>query len=521
MEKLNYQIIKGHKYAKYPGTSCWKGHLHGPRKEGALYLGVEIDGSQNLFFHQERGLFIYDALNGKCRKTKKFSFPGCPLLTFGDSYFLDKFLKEKIRYKTVLDQIFLHNRDTLYAMIHYYILCDDVNIKAEDWFKGSFASFLYPKAKLSDGDVEKFLTSLGQQKRVETFSDAHIRWGDFIYGDGMVLMGRDASSSGTGGPDGSTGHDVGVMALIQQSTGYPVLLYNVSDDKNYLDIISEVKYKLSCLRMELSHIIIHADCKKKENWDTLYEKKIPFIVRVSPGKKTYEKVVDSGECKLKDKKNLVQYGGRKAYVYRAKYRAEGVYAYLCCFSDDADQDTALGKDEHNQAGSDDTSGNPDNEKRFVLISTKSFKKREILPAYYLEELFHQYFDINSGNSKFSLMGGRYEGEALYGHLILSMIAATINQYIKNKFRKSWEEVSAEDADGKGPGRKDLSAEEIFRKLREQKCAKVNSLIINTEVQDDVLELFKKFGIDFPLYLKYSRSNLKPYFLKDEESRIDP
>lgn len=509
--KLNYQTIKGHKYAKFPGTSHRTDN--GPRKKGVQYLGIEVDGSQNLFFNQKMGLFIYDAQNRKCRKTIKFSFPGCPPLTFGDSYFLDRLLKEKTGYKTVLEQIPRLNRDTLYAMVQYYMLCDGVNVKAEDWFEGNFARFLYPKAKLSDDDVKKFLTSLGQEKRLKAFSDAHLEWGSFGNKDGMVLTGRDASSPDISGTNKSTGHDVGVTYLAQMSTGYPAQLKSFSGDVTYLGIILNFD-RLGFFEKELSHVIIQDDCK--ENEDTLLRYDIPFIARVSPENESYRQIVDGGKPKLIDEKNIVQYGGRKAYVHHAKFRYRDVHTYLCLYLDDAGQNAALGQDTQNQAGTDGPKGNPDNEKMFVLKSNMPFKKCEILPAYYPEEQFQRYFDIHNGNSKFSLMGARYKGKALIGHRILSMIAATINQYIINNCHISWEGAGADEADGEGPGRKDLSAEEIFRKLREQKCAMVNSLVINTDVQDDTLELFEKLGIDFPLYFKKSKSTLVPYYLKNEE-----
>lgn len=488
MKKLSYQ----NSYVKYPGTSC-RDDENKPRKkkESQFHIGKVIDEKQNIFFNPKVGLFVYDPSTEECYRTKNFSFSGYPSLTFGDSYFLDKLLKEKSMYDSVLKQIPCHNKDTLYAMVHYHILCDDVNVKAEDWFQGSFAHFLYPKAKLSDKDIEGCLKSLGQRKRAKSFFDAHIDWGSFRDKEDIVLTGRYTAPSGIDNHDKNTTKKVKMMVLTQKSTGYPVLLCNIADKKDYLSAVLKAKYRLSLFGMELSYAIINDDRNKEENGQILHKKGIQFIVRMSPENEYYGKIITLGKPKLKE--NLVQYRGRMAYVYRAQFKSKGVYAYLCCYSDDAAQNVALGKDAENQAGADDPNGNTDSGKPFVLVSTNPFKKREVLPAYYPAEQFQQYFDTNSESSKFSLMSKRYEGEALYGHLILSMIAATINQYIKNKYLIRWEGANPEGE----------SVEGIFKKLRKQKCALVNSMIINTDIQDDILELYKKFGIKFPLFFKQS------------------
>lgn len=64
---------------------------------------------------------------------------------------------------------------------------------------------------------------------------------------------------------------------------------------------------------------------------------------------------------------------------------------------------------------------------FVLLTSLCYTTEDILPAYFTRHLVEQYFDIGKGISKLTPLRIHSE-EALRGHLLLSMIASTINVY---------------------------------------------------------------------------------------------
>lgn len=68
---------------------------------------------------------------------------------------------------------------------------------------------------------------------------------------------------------------------------------------------------------------------------------------------------------------------------------------------------------------------------FILISSLPFKNEEILPLYYIRQTIEQYFDLSKGSSNLTPLRVHSE-EALYGHLMLSMIAVTINIMVMEK-----------------------------------------------------------------------------------------
>ena len=129
----------------------------------------------------------------------------------------------------------------------------------------------------------------------------------------------------------------------------------------------------------------------------------------------------------------------------------------------------------------------------MIVSSLPFETNGILPAYYTRQLVEQYFDISKGSSKLTPLRIHSE-EALYGHLILSMIAATMNVYIQNKTNKIYDD-----------------REEIFMTLRNQKCTVRSSKISNTEPQAKANEFYKEFGITCPLYIEQSDGLLIPHY----------
>ena len=85
-------------------------------------------------------------------------------------------------------------------------------------------------------------------------------------------------------------------------------------------------------------------------------------------------------------------------------------------------------------------------------------------------------------------------DALMGHLVLSMIAATINIYIMNVVKKYSD-----------------NREAMFMTLRNQKCLVYKTQINASEAQAIGAEFYKKFDIRIPVYLERTGKGLKPRY----------
>ena len=85
-------------------------------------------------------------------------------------------------------------------------------------------------------------------------------------------------------------------------------------------------------------------------------------------------------------------------------------------------------------------------------------------------------------------------EALYGHLMLSMMAATINLYIMKATRQFY-----------------ADREEIFTALHNQKCIVYNSRINTNEAVSIANSYYDRLGVKCPLYLDRSGDKLIPRY----------
>ena len=178
----SYQKKGNYTYAKIPGESYREnGRV---KKRNAIYFGRVIDKENNVFFSKERGLFTYDIASGtygeadpsyqgnlKDDHRKKSSL----ILDFGDSYFVDSLIRA-MHYDEVLDSTDYPNRDTLWAMIQYYVLSNMANVHANTWYEGNFAKILYPEADIHSQRISRLLDGLGDEAARRSYFDAHIKW---------------------------------------------------------------------------------------------------------------------------------------------------------------------------------------------------------------------------------------------------------------------------------------------------------------------------------------------------------
>jgi hypothetical protein len=173
-----YDIKNGVEYAKL----C-QSIRHGSKVDKtSVNLGKVLDKERGIYKNRERGVFIYD-LNTNVYRLPEQEYmlpavaPKPPKLNldFGDVFFLSTYLQlEKLT--DCLDAIGYKNRDTIYAMLCYYILCATANCYAEDWYYGSYASIIYPKANLVSQRISEFLFDIGQERSLRNFFSEYIHY---------------------------------------------------------------------------------------------------------------------------------------------------------------------------------------------------------------------------------------------------------------------------------------------------------------------------------------------------------
>ncbi len=152
-------------------------------------LGRVLDKEKGMYRNRERGVFTYDIKTGKYgtvapdyveppkRKQGKYlKVSGKKrsrlCLEFGNSFFLDSFLKESGFY-LVIDAVGYGNADTLRTLVFYYLLSQQPNSHAADWYELNYTKILFPKAAVSSRRISESLAEIGTEDSRRMFFAAY------------------------------------------------------------------------------------------------------------------------------------------------------------------------------------------------------------------------------------------------------------------------------------------------------------------------------------------------------------
>ena len=512
--KISYQKRGDVTYAKLPGQSY---RVDGKvRKKNVVYLGRVIDKKNNVFYNKERGIFTYDPdtdTYGKAdeRYVSELKTDGRKrqrvCLDFGDSYFIDALIRS-MHYDTVLDQMNYRNKDTLYAMVQYYLITNSSNAHAETWLSGNYASLLYPNANLTSQRISDFLESVGRDDNMMKYFKAHIGWlMEYVSKDPAVIVDSTGLPNNIHFPlteisshNGKVSREVRMETAIQRDSGYPLMFKANAGNIVDQSIVTRTVNTLLSFDVHTDFLLLDAGFYNNENIDQLYFANIDFLTRFPAKYSLYNEIVKKHGSSLKVKKNLVEYCGRYVYLERfevkiGEHKDQPAYLYLGYDIERA------GEESHKllkKAAKDKKSVSAVHKELtetgyFVLISSLPFESEEILPAYYVRQTVEQYFDISKGSSKLTPLRVHSE-DALNGHLILSQIAATINVYIQKITNQIYD-----------------NREEMLMAMRNQKCMVFNDRITTSAPQAKANEFYNAFSIKCPLYIERKGGKLTPQY----------
>lgn len=515
MKNINYYISRGQKYAKIPATSYRENGKVKKRNDG-IYLGRVIDETNHVFYSAERGLFTYNPESNTFGAADESYVSNIPddqrkrpkiCLDFGDSYFLHEFVRS-CGYDKVIEAFPYKNKDTLHAMIQYYVLRDRANDHAGIWYDGSIAQLLYPKANLTSQRISDFLKSIGKRENVERFFDAHIQWvKEHVCTDPAVLIDSTGMPNNIHFPltavsnhNGKVSREIRMTTVVQRDSGYPLLFRLAAGNINDMSTITHSISELSMHDIVTDFVLMDAGYFTDDNVDALCGAGVEFVTRLpARNRNLYNSVLGGCYNTLLKKQNLIRYNGRAVYIVRSDCKIgnkkHGAYAYLGYDVDRASDEThkAVKKLADKNLTDEQFQKKFDNAGLFVIIATLPFQTDEILPVYYIRQAIEQYFDISKGSSKLTPLRVHSE-EALYGHLVLSMIAATMNIRIMNTTKRYHND-----------------REKLFMSLANQKCLVYRTQVNTCEPQAIANGFYEKFKIPCPLYLKRTANGLSPQY----------
>lgn len=148
-------------------------------------LGRVLDKEKGIYRNRERGVFTYAPATGtygtvpagfveppKRKPGKYLNILGKKrsrlCLGLGDSFFLDASLKN-IGFYEVIDAVGYGNADTLHTLIFYYLLSQQLNSHAADWYELNYVKILFPDAAVSSQRISEALAEIGTEKSKRFF----------------------------------------------------------------------------------------------------------------------------------------------------------------------------------------------------------------------------------------------------------------------------------------------------------------------------------------------------------------
>ncbi len=393
-------------------------------------------------------------------------------------------------------------------MVQYYILRDKANDHAGIWYDGSIAQLLFPKANMASQRISDFLKSIGRRDSVERFFEAHIKWiMENVCSDPAILIDSTGMPNSIHFPltaisshNGKISREARMTTIIQRDTGYPLMFRITPGNINDISTITRSISDLDVHGIDTDFVLMDAGYFTDDNVDALYAAGIDFITRIPERNRIlYSTILSEGLSKLIKRENPTRYNDRAVYIMHldcklGKQKQEG-FAYLGYDVDRASDEAhkAVKRPANKKLSDEQFQKILDNAGLFVIVSSLPYQSDEILPVYYIRQTIEQYFDISKGTSKLTPLRIHSE-EALYGHLILSMIAATVNIRIMDTIKQYHND-----------------RESLFMSLSNQKCLVYRTQINTCEPQAMANEFYKKFHIKCPLYLKRTDNGLTPQY----------
>lgn len=486
------------------GVSCRDGKK---TSVDVIYLGRVLDKEAGIYKSRERGIFTFNPGTGEFgsvpedyvppestdhRKTTKHIS-----VDFGDAFFMNSYLHASGMMK-IVDVIEYGNRDTLHAMLLFYMLSGLANCDAIHWYEGSITSLLYPNANLTSQRLSDFLASIGTPEKQLAFQKAYIEFVMEHYNQDKNIL---IDSSGLPNSihfslteknvhNGIANNEIRLIFMVQKSTGLP--LYYRAVPGNIVDVstLSRIFLHLDAMGIDVSSCIMDAGYNSGDNLDLFYDEdhkcKIGFITRIGSGDKNFRELIREELTDIEKKENFVKYEDRYLFIIKRpvmvgskKENPAWMYLGLDCSRMSDEQHKLLKRAKRDSMTTDEVYKAMQNEGVFGILSGEDYTCEEILPAYYQRQAAEQIFDIAKNYTK--LLPLRTSSSATFnGHLLLSYIATCVIKMIQIRLKEA-----------------NLFFGSRLACLRNQKCTIYEMRIVTDEPQREANDTYKVFKMKCP------------------------
>ena len=514
---ISYNVVDGNEYA-----TAVRSVRSGEKvtKEDRVYLGRVVDKSRGIYRSKKRGLFTYDVETGEFGRApddaegiqprRRNARPERPRLSysFGDVYLLCRFLKSS-GLMACADACGHASPDTVRALLCFYVLTSLANCHAEDWWGLTFASLLFPSARMGSQRVSEALADLGSEDAKRGFMRAYLGLlgkgkgagrGDGKAGpaeDGGILIDSTGLPNSSRLPctavsnhNGEVSEEVRLIYVVQQGTGLPLFFRYVAGNVVDVSTVTRTIAELKALGINTKFAILDAGYYSHANADALMEAGVSFLTRMRSTFTVYKDLVRDHLAGLESRENVVLYHGRFVYVechevkLGAKANRRG-YAYLCkdsAMRRELERDAARRATERGTKAAEAFDGLAE-QGVFVLVSSRRIAKEKLLDLYYTRDQVEKVFEVCKQDAKALPVAVQGE-ETFRGHLLMCFMATVAHR------------MMADVLSSKAP-RSGLTVSSMLSILHEQHAIAYDGQYVTTEPTKKMGLAYKAFGIRCP------------------------
>ena len=505
------------------GDNTYASAARSVRKGGTVqkeytYIGRVINKEKGIYENKKLGIVGFDVESGEFTKVSTIDVPKPTLsekliLDFGDSYFLDSYLRES-GLMDCIDAIQYDSMDTVKALILYYITYNEAACHAIEWYEGNYARCLYPEAKLQSQRISEIFEEIGDEFSWRAFFSKYIP---------LVTSGKshqEVAVDSTGLPNkarmqitainshnGKINQEIRMILIVDKETGMPIYLRyipgNVIDATTLIRTLKELKKQ----GVNATYAVMDAGYCTEKNLIALFKNKVDFLTRLEPNRKLFKQIKAEYLGTLKCKENFVTYNKHRIYVKKIFCElCPGYWGYAYAVLNETSEFYENEKIVANAK----VHGYTDEEVYdlgigngfFVLISSMDISNKELIPAYYVRQKIEQYFDVAKTYS--GMLPLRVHSEETFrGHLLISFIASAVLQKLQIDLNERGKCRGYKENKNRTKNKAPNTMSALLG-LRNHKCKVYNDEVLPAEPQKLANDVYKLFDMTVPYTIEIKK-----------------
>ena len=447
--------------ARWCGKSVRDGNT--VRKEDQKYLGKVIDLDRMIFFKKNEGYYVFNPEDQSFRSLSANDVPIAPpkdkrerepnvIVTFGGCYFLNALI-HGIKYDEVLDSLNVLNKDTLYALLSYYVLSPCADMHAYGWYRDAYARLLYPKANLASQRISDFYVSVGHGNNRQTFFEKHIEYLKGVTKDEFCII---VDSTGCQNAvskmwktkvsrhENVVNVEFRVVLVVHRSTGLPVYYETISGNIVDISTVDRITDMMHAHGLEVTLVSGDAGYACPSSMERLILCGCDILMRLNPTYDTYKDILEEHRDELSPERTdqAVLYRNRVVQVVKAKAilaedpetgEAIDGFVYLC-----RDMQAYHTKSSHFMRSKTSKTMTAAEISEtcwkfgvFAIVDTRDLSPEDVLPQYYMRQNVEQFFDSAKSFGKMMPVRNHNE-ETIEGHMFLSFMTTFLWTVIENR-----------------------------------------------------------------------------------------